>query len=282
MNPIPRLAPLARVAACLALAATAGLGLPALAQGTDETVLQAREALRVKDRARLTSARDAAVAAAHPLASWTAYWELSNRLSTAQQTELDAFYARWPGTYVEDRLRNDWLLELGQRRDWANFRAEFPRFRMNDDRQVTCYALLTQHLDGHDVRTAARAAWWAQREADDGCALLGATLVEAKVLGAEDAWQAARLAVEFNRPRVARTAAALVSPAAGAAVADLFNDPARFLKNRNYPLGKTVVGPEPWIHHEQAPRRGERGVALIAGDFNCREIEERARGLRRR
>ena len=231
MNPILRLAPLARVAACLALAATAGQGLPALAQGTDETVLQAREALRVKDRARLTSARDAAVAAAHPLASWTAYWELSNRLSTAQQTELDAFYARWPGTYVEDRLRNDWLLELGQRRDWANFRAEFPRFRMNDDRQVTCYALLTQHLDGHDVRTAARAAWWAQREADDGCALLGATLVEAKVLGAEDAWQAARLAVEFNRPRVARTAAALVSPAAGAAVADLFNDPARFLKN---------------------------------------------------
>ena len=37
--------------------------------------------------------------------------------------ELDAFYARWPGTYVEDRLRNDWLLELGKRRDWVNFAA---------------------------------------------------------------------------------------------------------------------------------------------------------------
>jgi len=220
-----------RLAGGLLMVACAGLALPVAAQGADEGVLQAREALRVKDRARLASARDAAVAAAHPLASWTAYWELTNRLSNAQQPELDAFYARWPGTYVEDRLRNDWLLELGQRRDWANFRAEFPRFRMNDDREVTCYALLTQYLDGADVRAAGRAAWWAQREGDDGCALLGRTLVEAKVLGTDDAWQATRLAVEFNRPRAARTAAGLVSPAAGAAVADLFKDPARFLKN---------------------------------------------------
>ena len=51
--------------------------------------------------------------------------------------------ARWSGSYVEDRLRNDWLLELGKRRDWANFTREFPRFRMNDDREVTCYAILS-------------------------------------------------------------------------------------------------------------------------------------------
>ena len=51
---------------------------------------------------------------------------------------------------------------------------------MNDDREVTCYALLTEHLAGKDVRDAARAAWFAQRDADDGCALMAATLVEAK------------------------------------------------------------------------------------------------------
>ena len=53
--------------------------------------------------------------------SWVDYWELNNRLDEAQQDELNAFYERWRGTYVEDRLRNDWLLELGRRRDWANF-----------------------------------------------------------------------------------------------------------------------------------------------------------------
>ena len=58
---------------------------------------------------------------------WVDYWELGNRLAEAQQAELDAFYARWPGTYVEDRLRNDWLLELGKRRDWAQLRAPSTR-----------------------------------------------------------------------------------------------------------------------------------------------------------
>ena len=229
---IRRIRPIRHHAAPWLLAAAACLAWPVAAQPAgDELVLQAREALRLKDRARLAAARDTAVRAAHPLASWTAYWELSHRLSTAQQPELDAFYARWPATYVEDRLRNDWLLELGARRDWANFRAEFPRFRMNDDRDVTCYALLTQHLDGQDVRASARAAWWAQREGEDGCSLLGRTLVEAGVLSADDAWQATRLAVEFNRPRAARNSAALVAPAAAAAVVDLFREPARFLKN---------------------------------------------------
>ena len=57
----------------------------------------------------------------NPLAMWVDYWELTNRLGEVQQAELDAFVQRWSGSYVEDRLRNDWLLELGRRRDWANF-----------------------------------------------------------------------------------------------------------------------------------------------------------------
>ena len=28
---------------------------------------------------------------------------------------------RWAGSHQEDRLRNDWLLLLGQRRDWEQF-----------------------------------------------------------------------------------------------------------------------------------------------------------------
>ena len=61
------------------------------------------------------------MAARHPLAMWADYWELGSRLSDAQQSELDAFDARWSGSYVEDRLRNDWLLELGRRRDWGTY-----------------------------------------------------------------------------------------------------------------------------------------------------------------
>jgi soluble lytic murein transglycosylase len=224
--------PALRIFTLALVLAAGGPAAPVHAQPGDELIVQARDALRKKDKAQLASARLAANAAAHPLAQWVEYWELGNRLAEAQQPELDAYWARWGGTYVEDRLRNDWLLELGRRREWAHFRAEFPRFRMNDDREVTCYALLTQHQDGQDVRAAARTAWGAQRELDDGCTLLARTLFEARIFSAEDAWQQARLSIEANRPRHARAAAALISAASDKAVADLLDNPVRFLARR--------------------------------------------------
>ncbi len=215
------------------LAALLAAPLPhALAQNGADPVVQAREAWRVKDRVRLAALRDAALAAGQPLAMWVHYFDLNARLADLQQPEFEAFAARWPGTYVEDRLRNDWLLELGKRRDWGNFRVEFPRFRMNDDREVSCYAMLLQHQDGQDVRSAAKAAWYAQRDADNGCQLLGQTLYDARVLNAADIWQEVRLSVEFNRPRAAAAAVALLDPAHAARLDAVFKDPGRLLRTR--------------------------------------------------
>ena len=202
-----------------------------------DIALDAREALRRRDGPRLAVLRDQAAAQRHLLASWVDYWEIGYRLAQAQQADLDAFYARWPGTYVEDRLRNDWLLELGRRRDWGNFAREFPRFRMNDDREVTCYALLVEHQDALQAQRAlpadfkARAvdAWTAQRDLDDGCNLMATTLAEARVLTAADAWRRARLAAEANRPRLVRAAAALAAPALQTAVAQAIDKPALYL-----------------------------------------------------
>ncbi len=173
----------------------------------DTAVVDAREAFRKKDRVRLAALRSAVIAANHPLAMWVDYWDIGNRIAEISPDEARAFMTRWSGTYVEDRFRNDWLQVLGRRRDWDTFSAEFPRFRMNDDREVTCYSLVADHLAGKDDRDAALAAWFAQRDADDGCALMATTLYEAKVFGAADAWRKARFAMDANRPRAATQAA---------------------------------------------------------------------------
>ena len=79
--------------------------------------------------------------------------------------------ARWSGTYVEDRLRNDWLLELGRRRDWANFAAEYPA--LSHERRPRGHLLRARRTTSSPARTCARpalAAWLAQSDADDGCA----------------------------------------------------------------------------------------------------------------
>ena len=217
------------LAACVAAALPTG---PAVAQVGNDSIVDAREALRKNDKARLTALRSAVITARHPLAMWVDYWDLGRRLNEAQQPEIDAFYERWSGTYVEDRLRNDWLQELGRRRDWPNFTRDLARYRMNDDREVACYALLTRHLEGQDVTAAALAAWYGQRDLDDGCHQLASALAEARKIDAADIWRELRLSVEANRPRAARAAATLLGPAVSKAMTEVLDQPARFLKHR--------------------------------------------------
>ena len=262
-----RLPFIALLAACCAFA-----GRPAAAQpaAADRVITEAREALDIKDRRqrqqRLSALRESS--AGHPLAQWVEYWELTQRLAEAQQPELNAFYQRWSGTYVEDRLRNDWLLELGRRRDWDNFSRDVVAFRMNDDRQVHCYRLLTQHLAGQDVREAARTAWLTQRDADDGCSLLARTLFQAGQLKAEDVWLEARLSADANRPRAVREALALVSEALPGQVSDIFDRPQLVLRRAD---GDLVSGPPGEIallaFMRLAASDSDAAAALLAGPW---------------
>ena len=201
----------------------------------DDPINEARDALRKRDAKRLATLRNATRADKHPLAQWVDYWELGNRISEASTDEVEAFYQRWSGSYVEDRMRNDWLLELGRRRDWVAFVRDYPRFRMNDDREVSCYWLLTEHIAGKRVYESARALWFAQRDTDDGCTLMASTLVESKVFRADDSWMKLRLSVEANRPRVARAVAPLIDKQVATEVGELLDNPVRYLRRRSGP-----------------------------------------------
>jgi soluble lytic murein transglycosylase len=204
----------------------------------DQLIRDARDAAARHDRVRLAALREQAVSSRHPLAQWVDYWDLTQRITEVNADEVEAFYVRWPGTYVEDRLRNDWLLELGRRRDWSGFSRDFPRFRMNDDREVTCYATLIDHLAGKDVRAAARAAWLAQRDADDGCQLLAQTMYDDKAFTDEDIQRRLRQSAEYGRQRAARGAAQIQGKVQLKTLNELWDNPARFLTMRGS-LGTT-------------------------------------------
>ena len=198
----------------------------------DNLIVEMNQAFKRGDRKRLSTLLPQAKG--HALESYAAYWELKARLPEATPQELQDFYVRYAGTYAEDRLRNDWLLLLGQRREWAAFALEYPNYRMGDDREVRCYALLVEHLKNpaQDARLAdeVRKNWYAQRDADDGCRSAAERLVGTKNLTQLDVWQKARLALEGNRPRAAREAVAIVSPESSGLMAELIDNPARFLR----------------------------------------------------
>lgn len=105
----------------------------------NDTVLQEMERAFGRGQSlRLTQLLPAALG--HPLQAYAEYWELKARLENASNEEIRQFLQRWQGSYVEDRLRNDWLLLLGKNGDAYTFAQEYPQFRMRDDATVRCWA----------------------------------------------------------------------------------------------------------------------------------------------
>jgi soluble lytic murein transglycosylase len=207
----------------------------------DQAVLDARQAFDRSDKARLQSLLPQV--RGHLLEPWVGYWDLRLRLGEASPEQVRAFLARWAGSYHEDRLRNDWLLLLGQRRDWLNFQTELALYRMNDDPEVRCYALWVEHLrnrsaSGARLAEEVRRLWHAQRDADDGCKGAARLLYEDRQLPAVEIWRKARLAVEANRARAAREAIDIVAPDAAALLAQVQNDPARFLREKSVAISR--------------------------------------------
>ncbi|MDB5849280.1 MAG: lytic transglycosylase [Rhodoferax sp.] len=211
------------------------------AQG-DSTILEMAQAFRKPDRKRLTALLP--LARGHVLEPWAAYWEARVRLEELGSADLQAFAARFPGSYQEDRLRNDWLLLLGQRRDWPTFADEHARYRMNDDKEVRCYALLIEQMKNGANASAGlaeevRRNWYAQRETDDGCALAAAQLLADRKLQPIDIWRKARLAMETNRPRMAGKAIEIVSPESLPLLNELNDSPTKFLTSKVIAISRT-------------------------------------------
>ncbi len=201
---------------------------PAVAAKGDDVLLDMASAFQKGQSRRLTELL--AQAQGHVLEPWAAYWELRARLESAGPEEIEAFFQRYRGSYQEDRLRNDWLLLLGQRRDWTRFALALPAFRMNDDHEVRCYALAMALSQGASPQPdALKTQWYAQRDTGAGCALTAQAYHEAGHLKAPDIWHKARLAVDARQQKAARLALAIVAPGAEGALTQLLANPERYL-----------------------------------------------------
>jgi soluble lytic murein transglycosylase len=141
------------LAAVVAPALSVALLSPAVAQSAtsganaagDSLLLDMNQAFKRGDRKKL--AQLLPQAKGHPLEPWAAYWEIKSRLGEATPEEVQDFLARYAGSYQEDRLRNDWLLLLGQRRDWTTFEVEHPQYRMATTRKcaaMRCWSITSK------------------------------------------------------------------------------------------------------------------------------------------
>ena len=210
---------------------------PALS-ATDQAFLDAREAARVGDRARLGLL--GAQLESHPLAAYVEYWQLAPRLRSDPDaaTQAEAFIARHADTHVADRLRLDWALALADRGDFSGFEREAAQLVWNtDDSQLRCYAALSKYRNASgsqsDVlaRDARQLLANTRDSAGEGClALTEALLADSRI----SVWERVRALVEQNQLPTAKRVGVRAQDANGKPVdqkllAQAIDRPAAFL-----------------------------------------------------
>jgi len=174
----------------------------------DDAFLLLRDAVRQDDATKADFY--AARLASYSIPSYVDYYRLKSRLKDATQADIRDFFKRYQGQAIVDRLRNDWLLELGRKRDWATFDEQYPLFVLNDDTQVKCYALISRALKGQKVADEARALLTSPSVYGQPCADLIATLYQNGQFNTEDLYAQLRLSGEFNATGQARRIVALL------------------------------------------------------------------------
>lgn len=206
----------------------------------DAVFIDMSQAFQKGDRKRLSALLPQAKG--HLLEPWAAFWELRVRLGDASDSEIKNFLQRYAGTYQEDRLRNDWLLLLGERREWLQFEREYASYRMHDDKEIECYARWLE-VQQKDLNVSSspieeiRKTWLNLKQSEDGCTYAVSQLLKQHKFNPDDVWLKARLSVENNRKVPAREALKLVSEHTMAMLDELFANGGRFFNQRASSLG---------------------------------------------
>ncbi|AMO97484.1 transglycosylase SLT domain protein [Collimonas fungivorans] len=172
--------------------------------GQDDSFLALRDAARANnaDKAELL----AATLSDYDIPSYVDYYRLKPLIKdlVAPQSDIRDYLARYDGSAIADRLRNDWLLELGKAGDWNTFDEQYPKFVLDDDTQLKCYALTSAALKGVNVANEARALLTTPKDYGQGCTGLIGMLAQNGQFSADDVWFQIRQAVEAGFAGVAR------------------------------------------------------------------------------
>ena len=124
---------------------------------SDRTFIELREAAKRNDVARTQTL--AASLSNYPYDDYVAYFRIKPQLfdsaggaraDTNADAQVMAFLNQYQGAALADRMRNDWLLVLGKRKDWTRFDVEYPKFALDDDTQVKCYSLQSKLAQGEN------------------------------------------------------------------------------------------------------------------------------------
>ncbi len=160
----------------VALAATS------LVHANDAAVKDAGEGFRLGELRRITAALPQV--RGHLLEGYVEYWSLRLQIDRADRDAIDRFLKKYSGTAIGDRMRVDWLKQLGKTGDWDAFAAVSNGFE-TDDSEVACYSTaLAGRGEAKDLLAVPKGVW--DERLTESCADAFATLARRKQVSVDD------------------------------------------------------------------------------------------------
>lgn len=219
---------LLNIAKCIALLSIFFWSVPASADYQDD-FLRAREAwaagdMRKFDRFAGKIPEDSV------LSPYIAYWKVARQLD--DDAKVADFLATYSGTWLAEKLRSEWLKELGRREIWPAYLAEFPKLTKPETTHL-CLARRAEMLvgDSRNIREAAQ-LWFTGKDMPSNCSPLFAALLQQGVLTEEDVWKRLRLSFEAGNTGVAKSLLDFLPESdrpTSRAIDTAYRDPAKYL-----------------------------------------------------
>ena len=221
--------------------------LPVFASSEQDAFTAARAAYKARDERALGIYSERLQAQGYVLAPYLEYWRLLLRLEKTDADEVQAFLTRYADYPFSERVRVEWLKQLGKRQMWTPFFEEYPKLQKDDD-AVSCYAATGRYQRGEsDALQQAKPLWFTGDDQPSNCDALFQTMRDNGVLNEEDVWSRMRLAFHDNRASVARVIARYLDTPPDAARLKLYD---RVYENPQKALEKKLVSPSSRLGRE--------------------------------
>jgi soluble lytic murein transglycosylase len=165
---------------CVCIGALIGPTLNAWA--SDAAVKDAAEGFRLGELNRVTAALPQV--RGHVLESYVEYWALRLPLISANAADVERFLEKHKSSAIGERMRVDWLKQLGRTERWEEFSRIGEGFETDDSEVVCLRATLAARNGVADI--AVPVGVWSDR-ITEACAQAFTALVEKKRVTTEDA-----------------------------------------------------------------------------------------------
>ena len=170
---------------CFRASLVAALLLASLSvHATDVAVKDAAEGFRLGDLRRVNAAMPQT--RGDLLEGYVDYWSLRLQLDSASiGAEVDSFLQKHAGEFVADRLRVDWLKQLGKTGNWDSFAKVSAGFDA-DDGEIACHRVtLAAKSDAKNPVAVPRGVW--EERLTEACADAFSALARQNLVTADDA-----------------------------------------------------------------------------------------------